>query len=442
MTSPITPAISAAVTALPSTVANGQPGELADTETVYRAVKALLAAIPNASLLTEGQLPTGRIAPKAITQDLLADEVVAQLGGGGGGGTTLMTGRRVAADSTLGLADNYKIVEADSATAMSVNIGLDLNDNYPTAEFVSEVSQVGAGQVTVKSAIPVATSMQRVDAPSGTKTRARGSSIGVRRRPLANIPQTTLPTTGLRGWWDADTLAGASGSAVASWSETSGAGLPALVQTVAANQPTIQVGANGHKGVYFAGNTALQFLSFTGTALDLARNKSNLMVLIVYSTPFGITGDRTLLSMSVGGDATRSRVLMQQRDAAAGNMVVGGRRTDAEASGQYTNSGPAVYPDIAVFGAQFDWAAATCTATKNNAVVNTLTGFQTAGVTSDTRSAAASLGANAPGTLQGYLGTVYGIGFWDNSATVRAAFQTYAEARWGSQWIIGGDAVA
>jgi hypothetical protein len=405
MTSPVPSALAAQVAALPDTLVNQQPGALTELPVAYKALKALVPAVNNQA------------------------------------GATTMTGRRItAATVDLAAADNGKIIDSDSATAQTVRIALDQDNNYSTEEYLTEVAQIGAGQVTVAPAV-VSSPMMRVLAPDGLKVRAQGLSASVRRVPLVNIPQPALPTTGIRAWWDGDSLTGADGDPIAAWNESQ-AGLPALTQANAANQPTVYVGQNGRKGAYFAGNAALQFLSFTGAALDLARNKANQMVLIVFATPFSITGDRTMLALSVGNDVARARVLMQQRENAAGNMAVGGRRTDAETTGQYISANAATYPDLSVLGAQFVWSGADLISSKNNVTINTNATFQTAGNTDDTRSAGGCLGANAAGTAQPYYGIVYGVGFWDSSDTVRAAFQSYAEARWGTKWIVGGGVVA
>lgn len=340
---------------------------------------------------------------------------------------------------TLALSDAGKVLEAESASPLTITVP-------PTAsvafldDTMIEVSQTGAGQVTIAPGAGVT-----LRNSAGLKTRAQWSSLGLRKRP-GGAP--SLPTTNLVMRYRADDLTGANGSAVASWPESSGAGLPAATQAVGANQPTLVTNsANGHKGVSFDGVN--DYLQLTGTALDVARNRTALNVFVIYNYPSAVTGIRTFMSLSTGTSTTSSRITMIHREG-TGVLSTGGRRLDADA-GAFVNGGAATAPEVGVATSRFVWSSSDLYLYKNGTLSGSNVNFQTAGSTSDTASLAGNIGCNPAAAAEFFAGHILEILVYSvDDAPTRTAVHTYAQNTYGvtvsdyagpagDEWVVTGD---
>jgi hypothetical protein len=228
----------------------------------------------------------------------------------------------------------------------------------------------------------------------------------------------------------ADDLAGANGSAVSSWAESSGNGLPALAQATGTAQPTVVTNAiNGHKAVAFDGTS--DFMTMSGSALAVAQNKASLGIWVVYSYPSAVGGaGRTLFGLSTGTSATSTRCLVQQKDA-SGLIATGGRRLDAN-TGVFITGGTSVAGSTEVISAMYDWTNADLLLFKNGAQTASNLTFQTAGSSENTVSLAGVVGANLPGTAEFAAVSIAEIVVYSAvDAATRAAVSTYIQATYG-----------
>ena len=348
-----------------------------------------------------------------------------------------VAGRKVA-NFTLSLADAGTIIEAESASAVTVTVPTGASVPFIDNTLI-EISQTGDGQVTVAPAAGVT-----LRAPGGLKTRAQWSSISLRRRPGSG---STLPTTNLVMRYKADDIVGTNGSAVSSWPESSGNGLPAATQGTAANQPTLITNAiNGHNAVSFDGVN--DFLQLTGSALDVARNRTELTVFIVYAYPSNFAGTRSLFYLSSGTSSTSSRVYMGLKDS-SGNLGTGGRRLDTDAATFLTSAAPTV-GEVAVTTARFVYSSSDLYLYKNGALTASNTSFSTNGSTSNTSSLAGVIGSNLAGTAENLPGRIAEILIYaQDDDAMRAAVHTYIQNTYAipvadatgvaDEWVVTGD---
>lgn len=347
-------------------------------------------------------------------------------------------GRKVA-NFTLALGDAGSIIEAESATALTATV--------PPASSVAfldntliEICQTGDGQITVAPGAGVT-----LRAPGGTKTRTQWSSISLRRRPGSG---STLPTANMLMRFKADDIAGANGSSVSSWPESSGNNLPAATQGVTANQPTLVTNIiNGHKAVYFDGIN--DFLQLTGSALDVVRNRSALTVFIAYMYPSTYSGTRTLMSFSNGLSSTNSRAYVSLKDS-LGALGAGGRRLDANSLAFTSGSTTPVAGEVAVATARFVYSSSDLYLYKNGTLSTSNLNFQTNGSTSDTSSLAGVIGSSLTGTSENFPGRIAEIlVYGQDDDTMRTAVHTYFQTTYGiamadatgvvDEWVVSGD---
>lgn len=348
-----------------------------------------------------------------------------------------VAGRKVA-DFTLALGDAGTIIEAEASTAITATV--------PPASSVAfidntliEICQTGAGQVTVAPGSGVT-----LRAPGGLKTRTQWSSISLRRRPGSG---SVLPTANMLMRFKADDISGANGSAVSSWSESSGNNLPAATQATSTYQPTLVTNAiNGHKAVNFDGVN--DFLQLTGSALDVARNRSALTVFIVYAYPSGFSGTRSFLYLSTGTSSTSSRIYMGLKDS-SGFLGAGGRRLDTD-SALFTSVAAPVVGEVAVTTARFVYNSSDLYLYKNGTLTSSNLNFQSNGSTSDTSSLAGTIGSNLAGTAENFPGRIAEIMVYgQDDDGMRAAVHTYIQTTYGistadatgvvDEWVVSGD---
>jgi hypothetical protein len=351
-----------------------------------------------------------------------------------------VAGRKVA-DFTLALADAGTIIEAEAASPLTVTVPPSSSAAFIDNTLV-EFVQTGAGQLTIAPGSGVV-----LRNAGGLKTRAQWSSISLRKRPGGG---STLPTANMLMRFKADDISGTNGSPVASWPESSGNNLPAATQNTTANQPTLLTSAiNGHKAVNFDGVN--DFLQLTGSALDVARNRSALMVFIVYAYPSTFSGTRSFMYLSSGTSATASRVYMGHKDA-SGMLGAGGRRLDTD-SAVFLSGVASTAGEVAVSTARFVYSTNDLYLYKNGTLSASNLNFETTGSTSDTSSLAGVIGANLSGTAENFPGRiaeimVYGV----DDDTVRAAVHTYIQTTYGvsmadavgvtDEWHVTGDTSA
>lgn len=350
-------------------------------------------------------------------------------------------GRKVA-DFTLALTDAGTIIEAEAATAITATV--------PPASSVAfidntliEICQTGDGQVTVAPGSGVT-----LRAPGGLKTRAQWSSISLRRRPGSG---STLPTTNLLLRFKADDIAGANGSSVSSWPESSGNNHPAATQATTNLQPTLVTNAiNGHKAVYFDGTN--DFLQLTGSALDIARNRSALTVFVVYMYPSSYSGVRSFMYLSTGTSSTSTRFSVSLKDS-LGSIGAGGRRLDTDSIGYTSGSTSPVAGESAVATARFVYSSSDLYVYKNGNLVTSNLNFQSSGSTSDTSSLAGVIGANLTGSSENFPGRIAEIMVYgQDDDAMRAAVHTYIQTTYGismadatgvvDEWVVSGDTTA
>src|SRR3990167_214787 len=205
--------------------------------------------------------------------------------------------------------------------------------------------------------------------------------------------------SGLQLWLSADNVDGSNnstlsdGNAVATWTDLSGNGNHAT-QATGANQPLFKTGiVNGKPVVRFDGSN--DYLSLSGTALNMARNIPGITMFAVLQTtkPGSI---RRVFSISVNAILGSTRAVMAHEQV-GGNLGGGGRRLDSDtyaivAGGSFTAG---VY---FIEGLVLDYANALASAYKDGSLVVSTNPFQTAGSTSDTASAGIAVGALPDGT--------------------------------------------
>lgn len=342
------------------------------------------------------------------------------------------------ANQTLGLVDAGRIVDVESASAVTLTVPSTGSVAWQDGTVIQPVA-LGDGIVSIAPGAGVSF------IPSGTwKLRAKGSPASLRKLPGGSA---VLPTVGLLMRYRADDLSGANGSAVASWPESSGNSLPAAVQATTGAQPTLVTNAIGsHKAVAF--NGAGQFLQLTGSALALAQNRGALGLFIVYNYGTAVTGTRTLFALASGASATSVRCLLQQRDS-TGVIGGGGRRLDAN-TGQFVSGVASVAGNSEVAAAAFDWVNSDLLIYKDGTQVAANTSFQTAGNSENTVSLAGTIGANLAGTAEFCNVRIAEILAYNAvDATLRANIATYIQATYGiamadstsggDVWHIAGD---
>lgn len=361
---------------------------------------------------------------------------------GGGGSSELVLGPKTAAFTVA--ADGIDAYEVNSSTPVTVT----LPGTIPSGT-TKEITQVGDGQVTIAAG---AGATLCVPASAGTKTAEKWATIFVRSRQSSVV--SAPPATNMIMRFKADDLPGAAGTGVASWAESSGQGHPAATQAVTGNQPTVATnsGGTGHKGVAFNGSSS--FLSLSGSALNVARNRSALCIFAAIAFTSAVsTGTRTLFSLSTGTGATSSRVLLGHRDSVSGFPILGGRRLDANSLASITGSGAITTIQNTVLTGRVIYSASDLFLYKDGTQVGTSTTFQTDGTSQDTASLAGVIGANLAGNGEWFQGHLLELLVYDGddpSGTLRQNVHSYFSQLYGisvsdalpatTQWIVTGGA--
>ena len=379
---------------------------------------------------------TALVVPTPVAGTDAANKAYVDSVAGGGGGSNALTSETVTAGVTLstGSAD---VVEVNSATDVTVTLPTGMSGRSV------EVFQAGAGVVTVAPAGGVAA---RVAPPAtGLKTPGRYGSVFARARGASSV--SAPPASGMLLRFRADDVVGSTGSNVASWAESSGNGHPAAVQATTGAQPKIidNSGGTGHRGVSFTGSS---FMTLSGSALGVARNRGALTVFAALAFPTAVTtGTRTVFALSSGSSATSARVLLGHRNAATGVPTLSGRRLDADALASATGAAITTVTNTLLTG-RLVWSASDAFLYQDGAQAGTNASFQTDGVTSDTESLAGVLGANLAGAAEFFQGHILELlVYGDADAALRQAVGSYVAQTYGvavsdavpaEEWIVSG----
>lgn len=353
---------------------------------------------------------------------------------------TVLSVDLVTGDTTLGNS-NKDLVEVNSSSPVTITLPIGV-----TAGRTFEVYQAGTGQVTVAGDTGV--TVRTAPPATGLKTAGQFGSVHVRCRQSAAAPNP--PSSNLAYRLLADSLSGTNGSAVSSWADSSAAALPAAVQATGGNQPTLNTnsGGTGHKGVSFNGSSS--FLTLSGAALDLARNKGALTIFAALVFPSAVTtGTRTFFALSTGASATSARVLMGQRESVGGLPIAGGRRLDGNTLASVTGTAIGTIQNT-ILTSRFLWSSSDLYLYQNGTQVGSSTSFQTDGSTDNTASLAGVIGANLAGTGEWFQGHILELLLYndsDTSGALRQSVHSYFQQTYGiastdalaaGEWVVSG----
>lgn len=295
---------------------------------------------------------------------------------------------------------------------------------------VATLANINDGIITLAPAAGVSF----IPADARLKLAVKGASGSLRKLPGGAV---NLPATGLLMRFKADSIAGANGSVVTSWPESSGLGHPAAVPPLVGNQPTLLTNSlNGHNTVAFDGGN--DYLSLSGSALTVAQNKGALMIMIAYVYPSVASGVRSLFGLSSGTSSTAVRTAVYHRDS-GGFRGAGGRRLDANTAA-FISGTASVAGQAEQLAAVFDWTNSDLVLYQNGTSAASNLAFQTAGSSENTASLAGVIGANLAGASEFFFGRIAEILVYSAvDATTRAQVGTYFQSTYG---IAASDAVA
>ncbi|TAH32479.1 hypothetical protein EYC59_05920, partial [Candidatus Saccharibacteria bacterium] len=354
------------------------------------------------------------------------------------------------ASFTLSLAELGKVIECESSSPITVTVPSHGSVAWPDNTMI-ELNQTGAGQLTVAAGSGVL--LHSPGAPAGLKARTQWSGISLARRNINGA--TPLPTANLAARWRADDLSGADGSAVSTWGDSSGNGIPAAVQATGSKQPLLRTNVSalgGHKAVEFDGTD--DCLTLSGAALNLFKNASYLSVFIVYKLPATAitTGSRTLIGFSTGTSAASQRAAVTTHASGTLYPSLTVRRLDTDAFLGVSN-GPALATGHAgVMTSRFLYGTQTMSLYDNGSSIVSNSAAQTAGATSNTASLAAAIGARADATTDYFSGMIAEVIIYNSPDTtsMRTAVESYVQDAYGisvstyvsggtDEWIVTGD---
>ena len=209
-------------------------------------------------------------------------------------------------------------------------------------------------------------------------------------------------------------------------------------QTANAFNGTSTIGARqtfhdsaGVQSVEF-GNGSNTNLAFSGSALDVLKNKAGASFYVVAESTSA--SEQGLLSFCTNGGLTR---ILLAINAVSGEFHFGGRRTDGDSSqavhgGTVPSSGTYFLIEGVV-----DWANATITLFHNGTQIAQSLSFQTSGNSDNSSSSAAYIGVEADATT-GLIGAVKEVLIYDaaHDLTTRQLAESYLNAKY-SLWVSG-----
>lgn len=246
-------------------------------------------------------------------------------------------------------------------------------------------------------------------------------------RPRASGAFLPSQVSGLAGWWD---MAQASsytlnGGGISEWRDRV-SGLVASQGTASAQPQLVTV--DGWVNVASSEESDVRFLALQTDALDLARNTAGATCFVVHR-PTTVGTARAMCGWS-RGDNTDSARFALGIGVTSGNFEVGGRRLDADSFANAAGGTPVVNTKYVQVGV-VDYASTDAFVYANGALIASNTSFQTAGVSSDVRSAAGNffrLSASQP-----YRGAIAEVLFYRRalSEVERKAVEAYLGRKWG-----------
>lgn len=353
------------------------------------------------------------------------------------------TGDRQTGSITLAATHAGAVIEVDSVAAATVTVP-PLTSVAWIDNTIVKIRQAGAGQVTVAPGSGVTLRI----ADGGLKTASQWKSVLLSKRAGGQV--SAPPTSQLLARWRADDLTGANNSAVASWPETSGNGLPAAVQATTANQPLLKTGAsgiNGRKTINF--DSVNDYLTLSGSALALAQNRTALTVVVVYRYATAQSGARCFLSLSASSAATARRLNVNQR-ATSGNFMAGTHIHDTDTSAFIAATTGSTTGAAGVLTTRFDYTGGKISFYKDGTPVGTNLAFQaaSAGPTDNTASAGGFIGSTL-GTGDYLGGEIAEILIYNSIDTnLLPAIDTYVQNFYaitmadaspiGDEWVVEG----
>lgn len=230
--------------------------------------------------------------------------------------------------------------------------------------------------------------------------------------------------SGLKLWFKPESLSGSDGTAISTWTDSSGNGWDATNST-AAQQPYITNSvANGYNAIYMDGGDILQVLAGGNAILN---NKPGVTVYGLVKTNSTSAGAKSFFHFSRNtSGSTRFYPYLN------GSSVTGGGRrldTDGFAAMGSTYASPSGWYLFEVIG---DYADSAGYVFVNSVPVHTNTSWLTDGNTSATDSANIRIGGVATGT-ESWVGWVSEIVVYDKAVTAsdRNVLSNYFKTKYG-----------
>lgn len=243
------------------------------------------------------------------------------------------------------------------------------------------------------------------------------------RTYVTNTPER-IPN--LQLWLDAQRIAQANDTEVATWTDASGNGYNAEQNTTAARPIYKTNQLNGLPVVRFDGVD--DFMELVSGSLDMARNVAGLTIVAVVKYPADSSEN---IAFSIANDSTVSRSILLQD--ALNKYRAGGRRLDANPFESAISTQNATAAFIIQTGV-LDYTNATLNQYINGVVDGTDDPFQTAGNTSNTASSRIRVGANSVVTAGSLLtGDIAEIIVYQRVLTANELtnVHAYLAAKWG-----------
>lgn len=235
------------------------------------------------------------------------------------------------------------------------------------------------------------------------------------------------PKTGLIFGIDPDALNLPDGTTIETLPDISGLN-PAPVQSVGTDRPTLVhniLGTTG-KGLRFDGGDNL---ILSGTALDLARNKTKLSVYALVSRDTGTTTAQDIFNLTTAAGSGRAAL---GGGATNNQLRAGARRLDADAQSTYVTSTDASYVggNIVKLSAHYEWSASRIVLHLQSPSITrdlTVTLPAGAGSTSDTRSSAGYIGGQGTSRWKGDILSLLVYDSLDDDALTAAVRQFWLD---------------
>lgn len=244
------------------------------------------------------------------------------------------------------------------------------------------------------------------------------------------VLRVSPPKAGLLFGIDPDSLELPNGTLIDSIPDMTGVHPPAT-QSVGTQRPTLVhniMGTTG-KGLRFDGGDNLLL---SGSALNLARNKSRLSIFALVSRDSGTTIAQDILNLLSGTGGTRTAL---GGGATNTQLRAGARRLDADASTYAISTDASYVGSVVKLSAHYEWSAGRVRLYAKTPVVTRgpidATLPAGAGSTSDTPSSAGYIGGSVPSAS--WAGNILSLLVYDSldNADLRAGVEAFWHARYG-----------